>query len=51
MKFLANENFPLDSVSKLANAGLEVESVTLMMQGEPDERISFENSLSLPSII
>jgi predicted nuclease of predicted toxin-antitoxin system len=36
MKFLANENYPLASVRKIAAAGHEIESVTLMMQGQPD---------------
>lgn len=39
MKLLANENYPLASVRKLIAAGHEVESVTLMMQGQPDETI------------
>ncbi len=39
MKFLANENYPLTSVRKLIAEGHQVESVTLMMQGQPDTTI------------
>lgn len=39
MKLLANENFPLTSVKKLAETGHVIESVTLMMQGQPDETV------------
>lgn len=39
MRFLANENFPLSSVHKLREAGLDIVSVIEMMAGAKDERI------------
>ena len=39
MRFLANENFPLNSVNKLRNAGFDIVSVIEIMAGANDKRI------------
>jgi len=39
MKFLANENFPLASIIKLREAGIDTESVSELMRSAPDTKV------------
>ena len=39
MRFLANENFPVSSIKKLRQAGIDIDAIIEMMPGAKDQQV------------